>query len=417
MAPSDGICTRDAVDPHSDRTTMPRERNRFVPTLEPLNERCQPTVLYYGGNVLPHVEAQALYLGSQWASPTASMPTTSKIDASLADLTTGAYMDSLTQAGYNVGRGSASAGAIDRTSFAANSVISDSTIQARVQADIKSGLLQQPDASRLYVIYVQPNVAVSLGSGQGTTRQGILGYHGAFGGTDAAGHPMTIRYAVIAYPGGTVGNSSLGVSAVDQLTAVASHEVAEAVTDPDVNYARLGWYDPVRGEIADITEDDPRALVRLNGYLVQLSAGRNDQLLSLPTTSTPTPSPTSPSSPPSSTPSPSPSPAPTPTPSKTTTTTRLVAGPVVYHGWFNPPTITLTAIISSATGSVQPGGTVQLLYNGSVVGSATVQVINGVAQARFTVAFYNYGLFTFSTHYVGNDVSAPSNSNRLIVWI
>src|SRR5262249_19603986 len=162
--------------------------------------------------------------------------------------------------------------------------------------------------------------AVDLGSGQGTTRQGILGYHGAFGGTDAAGHAMTIRYAVIAYPGGTAGNSSLGTSAVDQLTAVSSHELAEAVTDPDLNYARLGWYDPVRGEIGDITEDDPRALVRLNGYLVQLSAGKNDQLLSLPSTSTPTSTPSpSPTPAPSPTPTPTPTPAPTPAPSQTTT--------------------------------------------------------------------------------------------------
>src|SRR5262245_19818422 len=141
---------------------MTHQRNRFVPTLESVDERCQPTVLNYGGNLLPHVEAQALYFGSQWATPTGSMPTPSTIDASLADLTTGAYMDSLANAGYGVGRGSASAGAIDRTAIAVNSIISDSSIQARIQADIKSGLLQQPDANRLYVVYVQPNVAVNL---------------------------------------------------------------------------------------------------------------------------------------------------------------------------------------------------------------------------------------------------------------
>src|SRR5439155_17660356 len=121
--------------------------------------------------------------------------------------------------------------------------------------------------------------AVDLGAGQGTTQQGILGYHGAFAGHDAAGHPATLRYAVIAYPGGSVGNSNLGTSALDQLTAVTAHELAEAITDPDVNFAQLGWYDPERGEIADITEDNSNSWVRLDGYLVQEVASQNDQLL------------------------------------------------------------------------------------------------------------------------------------------
>ncbi len=386
--------------------TMSRKTDRFVPNLELLDERCQPSVLYYGGNVLPNVEAQAVYLGSQWATPTASMPTPSKMDASLANLTNSAYMDTLTQAGYGVGRGSASAGAIDKTAFPSNATVSDATIQSRIQADIKSGLLQQPDANRLYVVYVQPNVAVNLGFGQGTTQQGVLGYHGAFGGTDASGHATTIRYAVIAYPGGSVGNSSMGTSAVDQLTAVASHEVAEAATDPDVNYAQLGWYDPRRGEIGDITENNPNALVRLNGYLVQLCADKNDQLLSLPSTSTPTP-----------TPSPTPGTPSTPSTQQAGTTTRLVAGPVVYHGWFFPPTVTLTAIVSSSAGAIPAGGTVQLLYNGSVIANGKVQVINGIAYAQFTIAFYSYGQFHFTTHYAGSDVSAPSTSNGLTVRI
>src|SRR5207248_11380131 len=84
-----------------------------------------------------------------------------------------------------------------------------------------------------------------------------------------------------AYPGGAAHNSSLGTAAIDQLTAVSSHELAEAVTDPDVDFGRLGWYDPRRGEIGDITENNPNALVRLDGFLVQEVADQNDQLLSL----------------------------------------------------------------------------------------------------------------------------------------
>ena len=46
---------------------------RFTPEFTQLESRDVPTVFNYGGNVLPHVEAQALYYGAGWlGSPTAS---------------------------------------------------------------------------------------------------------------------------------------------------------------------------------------------------------------------------------------------------------------------------------------------------------------------------------------------------------
>jgi hypothetical protein len=384
---------------------MPRPRHRFIPTLEPLADRLQPAVLNYGGAVLPHVEAQAVYLGQEWAAPTPGQPTPVAIDASLSDLVGGAYMDALSQAGYGVGRGTASTGAVDRTTLNAGSVISDQSIQAGLQADIRSGLVKAPDANRLYVVYVQPDVAVDVGYGQGTTQQGILGYHGAFGGVDAAGYPVTIRYAVVAYPGGAAGNTSLGVGAVDQLTAVASHEVAEGVTDPDVNYGPTGWYDPRRGEIGDITENNSNALVRSDGYLVQEVAGRNDQLLALPT---------APAQGGSTAPGPQTTPSPAPAPVTAVPALTLSAGPVTYHGWWYPPTVTLTAVVS---GGVQAGGTVELVYAGQVIGTATVQMVGGVAEAQFQVAFGGWGPYSFSAQYAAPGLSAPSPSNDVTVWV
>src|SRR5262249_38745408 len=183
--------------------------------------------------LLPHVEAQALFLGNEWSSVAADAAQTTTVNSFLKDITGGAYMDALTRAGYGVGRGSASPGAVDNSALTVNSTISDASIQTAIQADINGHLLQGPDANRLYIVYVEPNVAVNLGAGQGQTTQGILGYPGAFAGQDAAGNPALIRYAVVASPVGSVGNSSLGTTAIDQLTAVTSHEMAEAVTDPD----------------------------------------------------------------------------------------------------------------------------------------------------------------------------------------
>src|SRR5262249_11077743 len=222
------------------------------------------------------------YLGNEFSSAPASAETAT-LDAFLRDVTGGPYMQALTRAGYNVGTGSAVAGAVDHTSLAVGSTISDAFIRARLQADVSSGLLQAPNANTLYVVYVEPDVAVDLGLGQGTTQQGILGYHTAFAGANGA----PIRYAVVVSPGGAAGNSVLpeAMTAIDQLTAVTSHELAEAVTDPDVNSnvnnGRLGWFDPRLRELAHATENNPNAFVRLNGHLVQEVADKNDQLLSI----------------------------------------------------------------------------------------------------------------------------------------
>ena len=85
------------------------------------------------------------------------------------------------------------------------------------------------------------------------------------------------------------------------------------------------------------------------GYLVQLVADRNDQLLTL--------------SPPTV---PPPPPPPTTNPGTTATTTTLTASPV-HYSWFSATT-TLTATVRTASGAAVPaGGTVELIYNGSVI--------------------------------------------------
>jgi hypothetical protein len=358
------------------------------PRLEALEDRQVPTVSFFGGNVLSGVQAQALYLGNEFSStPASAEPAT--LDAFLKDITGGPYLQALARAGYNVGPGSAVAGAVDNTSLTVGSTISDAFIRSRLQADVKSGLLQAPNANTLYVVYVEPDVAVNLGFGQGTTQQGILGYHTAF----LAANGAPIRYAVVVSPSGAAHNSVLpeATTAIDQLTAVTSHELAEAVTDPDinsnVNNGRLGWFDPRRGEIGDITENNPSAYVRLDGHLVQEVADQNDQLLSIFTTP----------------------------PSNLIGTTTTLQGHVNRHRLFSPPTVTFTVVISPASGTVAPGGTVNLLVDGSILGSAAVQVVNGVAEATFTVAFFGPGSFTFNAQYLGSSQFQGSSSNAVTV--
>jgi hypothetical protein len=265
----------------SARARRPRRPAASPAEIELLEPRRLLTVTYHGGGVLANVETQAVYLGSDWQSTATLHTQTGQFDQFLTTLVSGQYMDMLTNAGYGVGRGTSTAGAIDNISLNKTSGITDTAIQQDIQAMITAGTLQAPDANRLYIVYVEPGVVVHNGTDSSATT--FLGYHDAFGGHTKTGGAADIHYAVIPYPDGVnISHVSQGfATAFDEQTAVTSHEVAEAVTDPNVNYKNLGWYDDQRnGEIGDLT----RLTVVFNGYLVQEVVDKNDHAIS-PTTS------------------------------------------------------------------------------------------------------------------------------------
>jgi hypothetical protein len=234
------------------------------------------SVTFHGGQLLSQVEAQPVYLGLDWSANAALHQSEASIDQFVSYLVQSPYMDMLTQAGYNVGRGTETLGKELNVNINKTTGITDGQIQADLQAAITSGALSAPDANRLYVVYVEPSVLIKLG-GQ-TSQNSFLGYHGAFAGTDATGKATDIHYAVMAYPGSpNPSAASQGfTSTFAQLTSVTSHELAEAVTDPNVNYKTAGWYDDrLNGEIGDLT----RQTTILNGYLVQDVVNKNDQTI------------------------------------------------------------------------------------------------------------------------------------------
>src|SRR5262249_44005382 len=147
----------------------------------------------------------------------------------------------LNNAGYGVGRGTASPGATYGASVLSQHIpwqsLPDSQIQSDLNASINSGLLALPDSNRLYVVFVEDDVVVSSSSGD-SRPGGNAGYHGAFlGWCSAFGMYTDIHYAVITYPGGNVNNGGFPwLNVQNSMTLTASHEIAEAVTDPNVKY-------------------------------------------------------------------------------------------------------------------------------------------------------------------------------------
>jgi hypothetical protein len=79
------------------RKRQPRPRAHLE--IEGLEDRLVPTVTYQGGALLPHVEVQALYYGSDWATPAYSQQK-AYLDGFLQNVVHGTYMDMLSNAGY-----------------------------------------------------------------------------------------------------------------------------------------------------------------------------------------------------------------------------------------------------------------------------------------------------------------------------
>ncbi len=241
--------------------------------IELLESRKLLTVTFQGGPVLANVETQAVFLGADWQTNATLRAQTTQINQFLTTIVSGAYMDMLTNAGYGVGRGTSSAGVVDNIALNKVTGVTDAAIQNDIQSLIKANHVQAPDANRLYVVYVEPGVAVFDGSS--SSINDFLGYHGAFGGKTAANKPIDIRYAVLPYPGGPnpTAVSQGFASNFQELTVVTSHEIAEAATDPNVGYKTTTWYDDqLNGEIGDLTD----LTANLNGYLVQQVVDKND---------------------------------------------------------------------------------------------------------------------------------------------
>jgi hypothetical protein len=265
------------------QTASTRAPRRASLGVERLDDRICPTVTYHGGALLQNVEVQGLYLGSNWVNNTALYNETGRYETFMQGIVNSGYMDMLTNAGYGVGRGTFTQGAIDTRALDSRFYLEDADIRTYLQQNITAGNLAAPDANRLYMIYVEPDIVVRRNESESVNN--FLGYHGGFTGTDAVGNAVAIHFAIMAYPSGSVHNAIVpGLSQFDSQTKVASHELVEAVTDPEANYRALGWYDDqYNGEIGDLANT---RYDRYNGFVVQYQVDQNDRYI-FPTAGSP----------------------------------------------------------------------------------------------------------------------------------
>lgn len=240
---------------------------RYVrPTLEVLEDRTVPTsITYHGGPLIPHVEVNNIVMGPQ------PVDTTALMQALVRD-----YLP-LLGPNYGIGAGSLRS-SVGAAPLGGNP--SDAQIQNLILQEINSGAVPPPDGNQLYFAFLAPGQSVSDFSGADQ-----LGYHSAF----FVVHDATGYHTFSAVPIGTpilpvYYGVSFGLG--NTVPIIASHELAEAVTDPD---GLTGYFDSSlgggSGEVADIYAGS--GSFSLDGFQAAILSGPQGQKIAIIPTATP----------------------------------------------------------------------------------------------------------------------------------
>lgn len=240
---------------------------RWAEPLEPRAMLSLGGVTYQGGPLLNDVQVETVFLGQAWASNPQLVQTANDLNQFFSFVTNSTYLDvlqeySTPQAGQ-IGRGSWVGSVTIAQDFWPRGTIDDRQIQNLLNQEIAAGAIAPPDSNRLLFVFTPPNVVVTQGGASSDGfPSGFAGYHNSF--LDSAG--SLVRYAVIPDP---IGNDQAALAPFDQQTAAASHEMAEAVTDPD----GTSWWDATNdatsgyeiGDFGDLNTDT----VYLGGYAIE----------------------------------------------------------------------------------------------------------------------------------------------------
>jgi len=208
---------------------------------------------FRGGPLLTSVQVFSVFWGAAWQQPP-QQPLMQSLNGFLQFVVTSAYVDQLGEystPGQAIGHGRYT-GTATVTDPAPGSSVNDSAIQQMLERQVAGKALPAATPNSLYCVWLPSGVTVV--SANERSCQVFCGYHDR--------SPGGLYYAVLPYPdcAGCLG----GLPPLDALTSVASHELAEAITDP---VPGQGWYDDTNGEIGDICAWQNK---KLGSYTVQL---------------------------------------------------------------------------------------------------------------------------------------------------
>lgn len=257
-----------------------------------------PNLKYYGGKVIPNVVVHQVLYGAGTYLPQVQLGGGLPNMATFySGITNSAHLDWLSEyntdispssgtgagTGQAIGRGTLGVGMVITPAPARNATsLTDADIQAELNAQISEGNLVTPDDNALYMVHLPKGKSVSMGGKiscintfTNNIPDGFCGYHGTFTRSG-----QNVYYGV--FPDMSAGSGcDVGCgpgSLFQNQTSVASHELVEAITDPEIGIAPplaapLAWYDSAtgNGEIGDICNQQQGTVVGgdLRTYTVQ----------------------------------------------------------------------------------------------------------------------------------------------------
>ncbi|KAJ3192499.1 hypothetical protein HK101_006389 [Irineochytrium annulatum] len=250
-------------DPVNVKSTAERAEN--------LERRVSANLEYYGGPVISNVVVNPIWYGA-----TADK---ARISSFYKGVTDSPYFDMLSEYGtatQSIGRGKLGT-PYTETKPSSRSSLTDATLETYLMNLVKTGKINPTDNS-YYPIHFGPKYSITNPSGKHScVNGGFCAYHGTID-ISSISDTQYLYYGVIPDQYSTGCSSGCGTSPTpfNNLCSVASHELAEAVTDaavgvaPDVG-APLGWYDSNNGEIGDICNAMEGSVVGGDGitYTVQ----------------------------------------------------------------------------------------------------------------------------------------------------
>ena len=158
--------------------------------------------------------------------------------------------------------------------------LTDAQLQTELARQIDLGVLPSPtvdctgNANTVYMVDFPPNVTLVGPPGVGTSCSAFCAYHNT-GTVGPRGVPLVYAALMDVFTGPCAGGCAGNATAMEDATTVASHELVEAVTDPDIGLDTLGVYAPPAawgdnesacGEIADIcATGGPGDAITVNG--------------------------------------------------------------------------------------------------------------------------------------------------------
>jgi hypothetical protein len=188
-------------------------------------------VTYHGGPLLQNVKVATIFWGQEWQRGRGVDYMNGFFKAMFDD---GRYLVNLSQ--YSAGNWTIGNGEWVGTASAKGAIpttVTDAQLRSLIRAAIDHGVVPQPTPDSLYYVFVPGSVHVT--DPYGDVSDGHFDAYHFYDRENGYAYAVTIA------------------SNPAQATKATSHELAEAVTDPQPDRnATVGWYDDKNGEIGDI---------------------------------------------------------------------------------------------------------------------------------------------------------------------